>query len=207
MTDSRVTPSMFEDLDRYIVVTLNAWRADKLVKQNSYGVVLLAPDTIGGDFSIENRHLWSDSYPGAEHNGAWYVQNADGKNEISRVTERDSHEAVRLYQGLVAQIAGGFPYGGAIFDPVYWLTIGTSGFKEDEDILFSRTVHNRLVLLLDRAGDKTIGDARTRGDRSGDAGADRMTRPRRPHAVTVDDLIQPDPTSGGLRGPWAGLGA
>lgn len=175
---TRLSPAILTDLTAFIPDTANAWIEGGLIKPNSWGVeILTLPMEIGSSWSAGDHYIFSRTKPNTAHPGTWYVENAKGKNLISVVTGMDSHEAVRLYQGLVSRIVGAFPWGGAIIDPVYGLIIGTSGFKEDEDILFSRAIRNRIVMLMDREGDLFIMDARRRGEQEGEAEADRFTRP------------------------------
>ncbi len=174
--ESRFTDAMDKDLDVFVEETAKAWINNGLVKLNSYGVELLVAERPGSNFTDAGKRWYGASNPLKEHLRAWYLENAHGKNLICLETGMDSHEAVRLWQGLVAQIEGAFPWGGAIIDLHYGLVIGTSGFKEDEDLLFSRTVRNRVVMMLDRAGAVHLDDARVRGEQEGEAGADRFTR-------------------------------
>lgn len=176
MDSKRFTATMYDRLDFFIGVTADAWISEELVKPNSYGVELLVAERPGSDFTNTEKYLFGETRTGVEHHRGWYTDNAHGKNLICLETGMDSHEAVRLWQGLVAQIEGAFPWGGAIIDLHYGLIIGTSGFKEDEDLLFSRTVRNRVVMMLDRAGTVHLDDARSRGEQEGEAGADRFTR-------------------------------
>ena len=160
MTDTRLTKSVLADLVDFTKVTAEAWVDAQLVKENSYGVELLVAPNPGANFEGASNYNFANTLNGAEHDHQWYLANAHGKNLICLETGMDSHEAVRLWQGLVKQIRGAFPWGGAVIDPAYGLIVGTSGFKEDEDILFSRTIRNRLVMLLDREGDDVIDDTR-----------------------------------------------
>lgn len=176
----RLSPAVIADLNDFIPDTAKAWIQGGRVKPNSWGVEVLAlPMSLGSGWAGANydRYVFSRTKPEGTHPGTWYVENAGGKNKICIFTGIDSHEAVRLYQGLVGRIHGAFPWGGAIIDLVYGIIIGTSGFKEDEDILFSRTIRNRTVMQMDREGELVIMDARRRGDQEGEAAADRFTRP------------------------------
>lgn len=166
----------YDDLLGTATITAAAWMSGGLIKRNSWGVVVLFAARPGSDFTTAERFTIKHDQAGAKRNGGWYVDNADNKSLISKVTGLDSHEAVRLYQGALAHLDGAFPWGGAIIDAAYGLIVATSGFEEDEDILFSRTIRNRIVLQLDRLGDIVIGDAHARGEREGDAAADRFTR-------------------------------
>ena len=173
MAIPRVTEEILQDLERFARKTAEVWQQAGLIKKNSFGVQLNLADAYGGFRSVASFH---HSDPEAEHDGRWYVENANGKNIVCELTRLDSHEGVRLYQGVLAGVDGVFPWGGAIIDLAYGLIIGTSGFKEDEDILFSRTLRNYLVMLLDRAGQASLDEARQRGEQKGEPGADRFTR-------------------------------
>lgn len=165
-----------DDLGVFIPETAKGWMRGGLIKANSWKTVVLLASRPGSDFTDSERFDYGETMDGAEHGQGWYEDNVDGKNLICLETKMDSHEAIRLWPGLVAHLDGAFPWEGAIIDPVYGLIIGTSGFKGDEDLLFSRTVRNRIAMLLDRLGDTVLGDARVRGEQLGEAGADRFTR-------------------------------
>jgi hypothetical protein len=173
---SRLTQEQYEDIKEFIKSTEKAWRAAGLIKDNSFGVELLVAERPSSDFSNVDSFEFGRTRGGAEHDQAWYVENGHGKNLICLATGIDSHEAVRLWQGKVALIEGAYPWGGAVIDTEYGLIIGVSGFEEDEDILFARTIRNRLVMMMDRDGQHVLDDARQRGDQPGEAGADRFTR-------------------------------
>lgn len=165
-----------DDFVSTATTTATAWMSRGLIKTNSWGVVVLFAARPGSNFTIAERFTHKHDQAGAERDGSWYVDNADNKSLISKETGMDSHEAVRLYQGALAHLDGAFPWGGAVIDTAYGLIVATSGFKEDEDIFFSRTLRNRIVLQLDRLGDIVLGDARARGGQEGEAGADRWTK-------------------------------
>lgn len=173
---SRTTPAHEAELRKFIEVTAAAWMTGGLVKENSYGVEILVARTPGADFTNATVLNVGETNPGVPHDTLWYRANAKGKNLICLATGMDSHEAVRTWQGLVAQIEGAYPWGGAVIDTHYGLIVGVSGFKEDEDILFARTIRNRAVMLLDRDGEAVLAVARARGEQAGLAGADRFTR-------------------------------
>lgn len=204
MPVSRLGPDILADLNAFIPLTATAWMDGDAIKLNSYGVVILVAPLPGSDFTNAVMHEFGESMPnatynepGLPHNMEWYIENAQGKNLVSRHTGRDSHEAVRLYQGAVRYLRGAFPWGGAVIDTAYGLIVGTSGFKEDEDILVSRTVRNRIVMLLDREGDANLEAARDRGDKEGEDGADRFVYG---HLALPEDDPKPAP------GPGAGAG-
>jgi hypothetical protein len=168
---------MLTDIRGFITVTASLWMQAGLIKANSFGVELITALQPGGNFAVRASYeAFGLTDSKAEHPMEWYCDNAHGKNLICLVTQMDSHEAVRLWPGLVSQITGAYPWGGAVIDLAYGLIIGTSGFKEDEDLLFSRTIRNYVVMLLDRGGDDVITDARQRGAQRGTDGIDRFTR-------------------------------
>lgn len=183
MVDSRLGERIVADLSAFIPLTAEAWMDGDMIKLNSWGTVVLVAPRPGSDFTGHSRLEFGHTHASGKYPKRWYVDNADGKNIICLGTGLDSHEAVRLWQGLVRQLEGAFPWGGAVIDLHYGLIVGTSGFKEDEDILVSRTVRNRIVMLLDREGDHILNDARERGEQEGVAGADRFTK--RPSGVFV----------------------
>jgi hypothetical protein len=86
----------------------------------------------------------------------------------------DSHLAIRVHPGSVVGLRGAFAWGGAIIDPAYGLIVGTSGFHEDEDMLFSRTVLAHLTMALDREGLAALTAARER-EHGEDAATARFT--------------------------------
>jgi hypothetical protein len=176
MPMSRLSSDIIDSTHQYIVATAHALMEAGLIRRNSYGLEMLVASQPGGDFTGAAMHTFGCTKDVAEHGTPWYIDNAHGKNLICVATKMDSHEAVRLWQGLVRQIEGAFPWGGAVIDLHYGLIIGTSGFKEDEDILFSRAVRNFVVMHLDREGTGVLTDARDRGEQKGDAAADRFTR-------------------------------
>jgi len=175
MSQTRFTKEDLEDLRKFMHVSTDAWMQDRLIRVNSFAIVVLIASRPGSDFEGASQFVIGRTLQDAEHDQLWYITNADGKNAICLETGMDSHEAVRVWQGLVSQIDGAFPWGGAIIDPNYGLIIGTSGFKEDEDIFVSRTARNRLVMMCDRGGDSVINDARERGEQPMPDGADRFT--------------------------------
>lgn len=164
-------------LTTFIQVTASAWMDAGLIKQNTYGVEVLVADD--DDFENAAPHMFgTEEYPNPDpvKNIDWYRKNAHGKNLAAIAAGMDSHEAVRLWQGALSKIEGVFPWGGAVIDLHYGICVGVSGFAEDEDILFARTIRNYLVKLLDREGQTMLDDARERGQQEGDAAADRFTR-------------------------------
>ncbi len=173
---SRLTQANGDDLRNFITTTARVWMNLKLVKYNSFGVEVLIAQKPGSDFTNATVFNEGDNQSGTAHDTLWYRANAKGKNLICLTTGLDSYEAVRMYPGLVTQIDGAFPWGGAVIDTRYGIIVGVSGFKEDEDILFAKTILNRLVMLLDRDGNDVLIDARKRGEQAGQAGADRFTR-------------------------------
>ena len=172
----RLTEDNDADLRKFIDVTAKVWMGENLIKWNSYGVEILVAQEPGSDFSGASVHNFGETIPGTPHDTLWYRLNAKGKNLICLATGKDSYEAVHTSQGLVAQIEGAFPWGGAVINLEYGLIVGVSGFKEDEDILFARAICNRAVMLLDRGGEAVLTFARDRGEQAGEAGADRFTR-------------------------------
>lgn len=190
----RLSIDISADLGAFIDLTAEAWMDGDMIRLNSWSTVILVAPRPGGDFSGYDRLEYGHTQDGAAHPRAWYTDNAHGKNIVCLETGRDSHEAVRLWQGLVRQLEDAFPWGGAVIDTDYGLIVGTSGFEEDEDILFSRTVRNRLVMLLDREGEDVLTDARQRGDQTGEAGTNRFTRPiPRRHVLTDEDFAGEGP--------------
>lgn len=174
MTADRLSTAILEDLDTFVLENAKAWMASGRIKRNSFGVEILVAPLPGNDFGDAKRYYFGNTADDAIHDSAWYRENAGGKNDICLETGLDSLVAVRLYPGLIRQIDGAFPWGGAIIDAVYGLIIGTSGFKEDEDILFSQTIRNYLVMLLNREGEVAVASARERGEQTGAAGANRF---------------------------------
>lgn len=173
---SRLTVADCTDLKHFIAATASAWSGNELVKWNSYGVEILLATKPGSDFTNATVLNEGESRPNTAHDTMWYRYNAKGKNLICLATGMDSYEAVRTYPGLVARIEGAFPWGGAVIDTRYGIIVGVSGFKEDEDVLFARTILGRIVMLVNRAGNEVLIDARKRGEQAGQAGADRFTR-------------------------------
>jgi hypothetical protein len=176
---NRLSDAIVNDLEAFIAQTAEYWMMANLIRCNSYGVeIYVAECPNSTDFGDTDSAglLFGETLPNAKHGVDWYQENAHRKNLISAETGLDSHEAVRLWQGLLVQLEGGYPYGGAIIDVRYGLLIGTSGFEEDEDILFSRTIRHRIAMLMDREGSAALIDARRRGQREGELGADRFTQ-------------------------------
>jgi len=174
----RLSPGIIQSLERFITTTVDAWMTAGTVTVASYAVEILATDTLTGwAFDRGIGATFGATHPSAQHSKDVFIQSAHGKSVISMVTGLDSHEAIRLKPGLMAQLDGGFPWGGAIVDREYGLIVATSGFEaEDEDILVSRTVLSYLRRTIDRAGEAMIDAARRRGELGGEAGADRFTR-------------------------------
>lgn len=183
---TRISTENSSELQRFISVTASVWKNTRLVKENSYGVEILVAQKPGSDFNEATVINAGETVSGMPHDTLWYRENAKGKNLICLATGLDSLDAVRLYPGLVAQIRRAFPWGGAVIDTRYGIIVGVSGFKEDEDILFARTILNRLIMLLDREGESVLTDARTRGEQAGEAGADRFTRYGQ--GLTIDQI-------------------
>lgn len=163
-------------LSEFVPATIESWIDAGLIKRNNYGVELRVAKAPGGNLAEADLYHYGFSVEGGNHDVEWYQKNAHGKILACLVTGRDSHEAVRLYQGVLANYEGIFPWGGAVIDQAYGIVVGTSGGKEDEDILVSRTIRNFLVMHLDRLGQAQLDDAHTRGEQEGEAGADRFTR-------------------------------
>lgn len=176
-TIERLSAGILDDLQEFIRATATAWMKAGLIKTNSWGVEIIVARRPGSDFNNADIYTFGYTAVDAENDEHWYLTNASSKNVICRETGMDSHEAVAVWQGLLAQLAGAYPSPGAIIDLAYGLIVGTSGFEGDEDLLFSRTIRNWLVMRLDRLGEAVLQDARVRGDQDGEAGADRFTRP------------------------------
>jgi hypothetical protein len=172
----RLIMAQYEQVAAMVRAVLDAWRKAGLIKGNSYAVTIRVGLRPGGDLSRCDHYAIKDSVEGAEHDGDWYEENADSKGIICRETGMDSHEAVRLYPGLIAHLNGAYPYGGGVIDLLYSLLICTSGFEEDEDIMISYLVLDLVIMMLDRTGQAMADDADRRGDQPGPAGADRFTR-------------------------------
>jgi hypothetical protein len=176
----RLTLAITDDLRGFIDATATAWMdpINGFVKRNSYGIEILVAQRPGSDFNGAAVYNFGATIPDMPHNTVWYQENAHGKNLAALATGLDSHEAVRLYQGALWHVEEGvFPWGGAVIDKHYGICIGVSGFKEDEDILFARTIRNYLVMLLDREGEAILDEARERG---------KLWMPR-PDSSLVDD--------------------
>jgi hypothetical protein len=172
--DSRLSDGVLAGLRQVIEVTGRAWIDAGLVAKSSYGVVVMVAAGPGGNFEGAATHSFAHDVEGAAHPGAWFVDNANGKIRICVATGMDSHVAIRLRPGALAGLGGAFPWGGAICDRGYGVIVGTSGFHEDEDIVFSRTVRNHLTMLLDREGSAALGAARER-EHGPDAATARFT--------------------------------
>jgi len=175
---NRLSDAVVGDIGEFIRGTAEAWIDQRFLKRNSFGVEIYVAErpnsTDFGDLG-QSGLLFGNTLAGAEHDIDWYQENAHRKNLISAETGMDSHEAVRLWPGLLVQLEGGYPYGGAVIDIPYGLLIGTSGFEEDEDLMFSRAIRNCIVMLMDREGNEQLIDARRRGQRAGELGAERFT--------------------------------
>ena len=162
------------DLARMIRVTGHAWIDAGLVQNNSYGVVVALAAGPGGSFEGASRYSFPHDIEGSKLGGDWFVDNVAGKIRICEATGVDSHLAIRLHPGALVGLRGAFPWGGAIIDPAYGLIVGTSGFHEDEDIVFSRAVRSYLAMLLDREGTAALMAARER-EHGPDAATARFT--------------------------------
>jgi hypothetical protein len=180
-TMSRISGLLPHRLKSFIGSTAEAWKGDQHIKFNSYGVEVLVAKRPGPNFEGADVYTFGRTQPNAQHDRHWYVENAHGKSVICLETGTDSHEAVRVWQGLVAELDGAYPWGGAVIDLHYGLVVSTSGFEEDEDILFSRTVRNFIVMWMDRDGQRQLDAARARGELPIPEGIDRFT-----HAVLLD---------------------
>ncbi len=174
MPDSRLSDGVLSALSTMIAVTGRAWIDAGLVRNNSYGVVVVVAPGPGSDFEGASRHSFDHDVEGSELPGAWFVDNATGKSRICEATGLDSHVAIRLHPGTVVGLRGAFAWGGAIIDPAYGVIVGTSGWSEDEDILFSRAVRAHLAMLLDREGTAALMAARER-EHGPDAATARFT--------------------------------
>ena len=174
MPDSRLSDSALASLDRMISVTAQAWIDAGLVEHNSYGVLVVVAARPGTDFEGASRHSFPHDVEGSQLGGDWFIDNVAGKIRICETTGMDSHLAIRVHPGAVVGLRGAFAWGGAIIDPAYGLIVGTSGFHEDEDILFSRTVLAHLALALDREGTAALMAARER-EHGEDAATARFT--------------------------------
>jgi hypothetical protein len=172
--ESRLSDSVLADVSRMIAVTGRAWIDAGLVENNSYGVIVIVAARPGTDFEGAARHSFEHDIDGSELDGAWFVDNAVGKSRICETTGMDSHVAIRLHPGSVVGLRGAFAWGGAIIDPAYGVIVGTSGFHEDEDILFSQTVRSHIAMLMDREGTATLMAARER-EHGPDAATARFT--------------------------------
>lgn len=206
MTASRLSRDIIADLNAFIPLTAEAWMDGDAIKLNSYGVVILVAPQPGSDFTNAVPHEFGDSMPGKPHDMEWYIDNARGKNLVCKQVGKDSHEAVRLYQGAVRYLRGAFPWGGAVIDTAYGLIVGTSGFKEDEDILVSRTIRNRAVMLLDREGAAGLEDAHDRGSDGADDPSDRFIRGRISENTFEDEDLAADGPPPGMGDGIAGYG-
>ena len=174
MPDSRLSDAVLAGLDRMISVTAQAWIDAGLVERNSYGVQVVVAPRPGSDFEGASRHSFTHDVEGSQLAGDWFVDNVAGKIRICETTGMDSHLAIRVHPGSVVGLRGAFAWGGAIIDPAYGLIVGTSGFHEDEDMLFSRTVLAHLTMALDREGLAALTAARER-EHGEDAATARFT--------------------------------
>lgn len=161
-----------QPLRHFIRTTAHAWREGGVVRDNSYGTIVQLRASIAYPHTYNSVLRVADTLLGAEHDGAWYLDNALGKALISAETGLDSHVAVRLHPGLVVNRGGLFPWGGAVIDSIYGIIVATSGFKEDEDQEFSRAVLERFKTLLNRQGVEQLAAAARRGS---EGGAERFT--------------------------------
>ncbi len=178
MTMSRLPVGLIHDLEFFIQQTALTWMSEGFIKQSPYGVEILVAGKAGDDFTDAAVYLFGEEqykHPDPTHTVKWYQQNAHGKNIACLTAGMDSHEAVRLYQGALAEIEGIFPWGGGVIDSHYGVIVGVSGFKEDEDILLARTIRNFIVMWMDRHGQAYLDDARRRGEPDGETGRDRFT--------------------------------
>ncbi len=174
MPESRLSDSVLSALDRLITVTGHAWMDAGLVVRHSYGVEIVVARHAGGRFDGAARHAFERDVAGSQLGGAWFVGNAAGKNRICETTGMDSHVAIRLHPGSVLGLSGAFPWGGAVIDAARGVIVGTSGWNEDEDILFSQMVRSHLAMLLDREGTALLMAARER-EHGPDAASARFT--------------------------------
>jgi hypothetical protein len=104
------------------------------------------------------------------------VGNAHGKNLCCLAANMDSHEAVAVWQGLLVEEEGIFPWPGGIIDLNYGLCFAFSGCKPEEDVKIAREMRNHYVMLLDRIGQAMLLDARKRGEDDAEDPSDRFTR-------------------------------
>jgi len=167
---SRLSEGVLESVAKMISVTAHAWIDAGLVERNSYGVEVVVAPRPGADFAGATRHCFDADVEGSERPGEWFVDNAAGKNRICEATGMDSHVAIRLVPGSISGLRGAFPWGGAVIDSARGVIVGTSGFHEDEDILFSLAVRHHVAMLLDRDGAGELMAARER-----ELGADATT--------------------------------
>ena len=174
MPESRLSEGVLASVAKMIAVTAKAWIDAGLVERNSYGVEVVVAPRPGADFAGATRHAFEGDIEGSERSGEWFVDNAAGKNRICEATGMDSHVAIRLAPGSVSGLRGAFPWGGAVIDSARGVIVGTSGFHEDEDILFSIAVSHHLAMLLDREGAAELMAARER-ERGADATTARFT--------------------------------
>ncbi|MBI2798112.1 hypothetical protein HYX70_02290 [Candidatus Saccharibacteria bacterium] len=167
---------MIED---FTTATVSAWMDAGIIKTNSWGVWLEADDP-NGDFENAVDHRFGFDHPEGKHDAEWYIANAKGKCEACFATGKDSHEAVRTWQGMLNGVDGIFPWGGAIIDTDYGICVGVSGFREDEDLMVARAIRNFIVMLLDRKGQNYIDETRARGKDDAPDPSDRFTRASKP---------------------------
>lgn len=172
----------WEELELFIITTEEAWRNAGLIKKNSFGVEIIIATGSTRNFDTFVRFECGSSLDGATHDREWYIENAHGKNKICIATGLDSLTAVRLHPGATAHLEGAFPWGGAVIDAYYGIIVGTSGFREEEDVMFSKTVLEFIRILLDMLGQARLEEARSRA-RQAKPGFNRFTElPRADHA-------------------------
>lgn len=194
---TRLSPSQVDDIFDFAKFTARAWRKYSFIEDSSWSFVMAVtrlPDI--RDWSLSNLDVYEHygydlqgaayNEPGKPHNAAWYRENAHGKKEICLGARMDSMEAVLLYPGIVRHLPRAFAWGGGVFEDQYCMIFTTSGFTEKQDILFSRTMRNYAVMIMDDEGDEVIADAHKRGKQLGEAAADRMTK--LPSGLLVPDL-------------------
>ena len=174
---TRLTEEIAEDLGKFVHATADAWIAAGLIKPNSWGVEIQIAQQLGDNFDFADGIIFCDDHPKGKHRGDWYVDNGQKKNLVSLETGMDSLVAVRLHPGLIVGLKTGFPWGGAVIDTVYGILVGPSGFREDEDVNFARTIRDRVVMLLNRQGQAMLDDARNRGKDDAEDPSDRFIRP------------------------------
>lgn len=160
-----------DSVGRFIAVTATSWMDNGLIKPNSYGVGIHLANQPGSNFMDALTYDFGESRDGGKHAKVWYMDNAEGKIRICLKSGMDSHEAIRVWQGTLLDLENAFPWGGAVIDTHYGLIVGVSGFEEDEDILFARTIRNWVVKRMDRIGQARLEAARQRGELWSDDGS------------------------------------